>query len=78
MVQGTSFDSVMEKLNQDVYVKEGIWDVENARIFSFDTTLRRSMVGSGDRERLQEMESGNGEEKHDEMELREVRQESGE
>ncbi|KAH8805176.1 hypothetical protein F5884DRAFT_798609 [Xylogone sp. PMI_703] len=43
VVQGESVADVMGKIKKDIYVKEGIWDLEKMRIFPFQSLFRRPL-----------------------------------
>jgi hypothetical protein len=36
-------EEVVERLKNDVYVSEGVWDFDKAQIFPFKSTLRKAL-----------------------------------
>jgi hypothetical protein len=49
VVNAASREIVREILEQDIYVKEGIWDWEHVQILPFETILRQPADGEIDR-----------------------------
>lgn len=40
-----SAEEVLERLRRDVYVTEGVWDLEKAQVYPFRSAIRKGLQG---------------------------------